>query len=272
MSQGCSRHALIETLEYRRLLSMAAPSDAGSQHLTRVDVERILGRAGSQAMDTQIIAVVDCEGNVLGVYGGKEARDIDRRSDRRDGLEIPAPNLVNAIARARTAAFFASTQNAFTTRTARFIIQDHFPPSLPNTPGGPLYGVEFSSLPGSDVFPGPAISGDPGGVPLFKSGIPVGGIGVAGDGQDIAARATLLATSPYKDNPQRRFFNGTEESDFDERVALAGARQMMALLELQADQIFVGGIRLPFTLDRPATGKPQRTLAELITSGAGTLR
>ena len=53
----------------------------------------------------------------------------------------------------------------------------------------PLYGVEFSVLVGSDVVPGayqtPLLSGDPGGVPLFMHGIPVGGIGVAGDMNDV---------------------------------------------------------------------------------------
>ncbi len=100
-----------------------------------------------------------------------------------------------AIAKARTAALFASTQDAFTTRTARFIIQDHFPQPVQNTPGGPLYGVEFSSQPFSDALPtfkkdqiaGEGglplnISGDPGGIPLYKNGVPVGGVGFRGMG------------------------------------------------------------------------------------------
>src|SRR5687767_2907205 len=184
----------METLEDRRMLS-AAPSAADdlivlasshtaqplrnpnqylSESLTAAEVRLILSQAASQARPGQIIVVTDREGNRRGAYQvgqlkkGRQARIYGK-----------------AIARARTAALFQSTQNAFTTRTARFIIQDHFPHPVQNTPGGPLYGVEFSSLPDSDVLGSGAsflpagavplnITGDPGGIPLFKNGIPVG--------------------------------------------------------------------------------------------------
>src|SRR5437773_1157748 len=111
---------MMEPLECRRLLTVASPADETSEHLTRLDVERILGRAGSQALDKQIIAVVDRQGSILGVYGGSAARNVDRTDTRKiNGLAIPAQNLLMAIARARTAAFFQSTQEAFTTRSAR---------------------------------------------------------------------------------------------------------------------------------------------------------
>ena len=54
---------------------------------------------------------------------------------------------------------------------------DHFPPSVGQTPGGPLYGVQFSSLANSDIvgaalgtvfMTGTGLSGDPGSVPLYK--------------------------------------------------------------------------------------------------------
>ena len=52
-----------------------------------------------------------------------------------------------------------------------------------------LADVEFANLPDSDVIlpdrPGP-FSGDPGGIPLYINGIPVGGVGVAGDLSDTA--------------------------------------------------------------------------------------
>src|SRR4051794_25127198 len=176
-----ARPRMLEILEGRRLLSVASPSDYRSELLSAADVSAILAQAASQGRRKQIIAVVDREGVILGSVqiggiGDVVARDI---------------TLGKAIARARTTALFASTQDAFTTRTARFIVQDHFPHPVQNTPGGPLYGVEFSSQPFSDVLPAgtkelPAnsiklnISGDPGGIPLYKNGIPVGGIGVAG--------------------------------------------------------------------------------------------
>jgi uncharacterized protein GlcG (DUF336 family) len=264
----------MEDLEDRRLCSAVpvGPEGADSQRLTRLDVEQILARAGSQAWPRQIISVVDREGNILGVFGAVNAKNVTRSNETRNGLKIPDQTLLYSVARARTAAFFQSTQNAFTTRTARFIIQDHFPHPVPNTPGGPLYGVQFSSLPGSDVLSGPAISGDPGGIPLYKNGVPVGGIGVAGDGHDIAAREDLLFLNPYAANPDRRVFDGTEESDFDERVALAGALGLMAPESIRATNIFLDGLRLPFTADQPATRNPWRSLDQLLADGAGTLR
>src|SRR5438093_416749 len=165
---------LVEELEGRCLLSIAPMVEA---HLSAAQVDVILGQAGSQAVSTQAIVVVDREGVVLGTFAM---------------AGTGAGEVAAATARARTAAYFESSQDAFTTRTARFIIQDHFPQPVRNTPGGPLYGVEFSSLPGSDVISNASgISGDPGGVPLYFRGKPVGGVGVAGDGADLAPRADL---------------------------------------------------------------------------------
>lgn len=264
----------IEALEPRTLFQAS---------LTVDDVQTLLGQAGSQGRANQAVVVSDREGIILGIFsiGNATAFTINK-----------------AVARARTAAFFQSTQNAFTTRTARFIIQDHFPPGIPNTPGGPLYGVEFSSLVGTDVLltaprfpdfnqqaqvPGQLplnISGDPGGIPLYKNGEPVGGIGVAGDGRDIAVRQNFLDIKlpgtdvfPFRiDNPGNKFFNGTEENDFDEAVALAGANGYMAPRVIRATQIFLDGLRLPFTKDKPATGQPNRTLDQLIADGVGSLK
>ncbi len=56
-----------------------------------------------------------------------------------------------AISKAGTAAFFSTQGSAITTRTASFIIQEHFPPLVSSQPGGPLFGVQFSQLPCSDV-------------------------------------------------------------------------------------------------------------------------
>src|SRR3546814_9015992 len=97
-------------------------------------------------------------------------------------------------------AYLSSGGNAFSTRTASMIVQEHFPPA-PTTAGlesGPLFGVQFSQLPCSDLAArfgaggaaaliGPkrsplGLSADPGGLPLYKNGVLVGGIGVMGDG------------------------------------------------------------------------------------------
>lgn len=272
------RTPAIELLEDRRhfhaaaadTVVSAAPAAVVSETvaLAQSDVSVILSQAASQAHPGQAVAVVDREGTVLGVFvraGGDPAEQ-----DTIVGL---------AIQRARTAAAFESTQNAFTTRTARFIIQNHFPEPVRNTPGGPLYGVEFSSFPGNDILPAgysSGISGDPGGTPLFLGHVPVGGIGVAGDGRDRAPLPTLRdpliqARGSYGQRSITRVFNGQEEKDYDESVSLAGARGYSAPNSIKATHIFIDGLRLPFTASSRARGQPRQTLDQLTTGGLGTL-
>ncbi len=90
-----------------------------------------------------------------------------------------------AIARARAAAFFSSNENAMTSRFLYQLSQAH-DPKTGDGPAGPLWGVWSSNEPsaqfGAVVRNG--VATQPGGVPLYKSGVLVGAIGVAGDGPD----------------------------------------------------------------------------------------
>jgi uncharacterized protein GlcG (DUF336 family) len=263
-------------------------------NLTVAEVTTILGQAASQARPGQVIVVMDDEGVTLGIVAMAGSDD----NVAPDGTPYPfmldpdgagpaaaAPvarltereQLIRAAsARARTAAFFQSNENAFTTRTARFIIQDHFPHPVRNTPGGPLYGVQFSSFRGSDTLRDeqsgfPALSGDPGGIPIYKNGIKAGGIGVAGDGRDIAARRELLPISLPGHNKDNRAFNGREESDFDEAVAMAGVKGFEAPPRIRATKIFVDGLRFPYTKNRPARGQATRSLATITAANQAAL-
>jgi uncharacterized protein GlcG (DUF336 family) len=124
--------------------NFATLSSRGDTPLTADDVKEIIAQAATRAAKVDpggIIAVVDREGYVLGVW---------------DVAGNPNPNVEDvaaAISRAGTAAFLSSNQNAFTSRTAGYIIQQHFPPFVLDTPPGPLVGVGISNVfLGADSF------------------------------------------------------------------------------------------------------------------------
>lgn len=217
--------------------------------LRATDVERIMAQAAAEALANNAaatIAVTDRSGNVLGVFrmaGAGESVAISSTppgpaiSGGLDGVTV-IPDAMAAIAKAVSGAYLASEGNAFTTRTASQIVQDHFNPGEVLQPGGPLFGVQFSQLPCSDLMqrfpddgtPGPkrsplGLSADPGGFPLFLAGTPVGGVGVIADG--------LYGID--KD------VSGPLDSDLDERIALAGSFGFAAPVDRRADRITVDG-------------------------------
>lgn len=169
--------------------------------LSSDEVRRILAQAVQEASaqhTAATIAVVDRVGKALGVYRMDSAVSTVRLGSpagAEGGLEglslVPAE--LSAIAKALTGAYLSSEGNAFSTRTASQILQSHFNPGEQDQPGGPLFGVQFSQLPCSDLAArfgsgtGPqrsplGLSGDPGGLPLYKNGTPVGAVGVEVDG------------------------------------------------------------------------------------------
>ncbi|MBY0510298.1 MAG: heme-binding protein [Rhodospirillaceae bacterium] len=175
-------------------------------NLTIADVDKVVGQALAEAAARNAtngaIAVVDRVGNVLGVYalnpGNIPLMTITsgRGIPLNNGLEAVniLPATFGALAKAITGAYLSSSGNAFTTRTASQIVQEHFNPGERNTPSGPLFGVQFSQLACSDltrfgetIGGGPrrsplGLSADLGGLPLYKNGQVVGGVGVLFDG------------------------------------------------------------------------------------------
>lgn len=157
-------------------------------------------------------AVTDRVGNVLAVYqmaGANPTTTVNGQIGATGGLEgATVPSTIAAISKAGSGAYLSSQGNAFSTRTASQIVQEHFNPGEANQPGGPLFGVQFSQLICSDVTtinpeflggsgaggkfqggggvgPRPlplGLSADPGGIPLYKLGDVVGGLGVELDG------------------------------------------------------------------------------------------
>ncbi|GMU42115.1 MAG: heme-binding protein [Xanthomonadales bacterium] len=214
--------------------------------LTVADVGTVIAQAVAEAQAQNLpatIAVVDRVGNVLGVWRMNGARPtVTIHSERTvaGGLEnLRVPSELAAIAKAITGAYLSSEGNAFTTRTASQIVQQSFNPGESNAPSGPLFGVQFSQLPCSDFMvrfqagqasgPGPkrsplGLSADPGGFPLYKNGVPVGGIGVAAD-PDYTLDARI----------------SDRDRDADEMIALAGTFGFGAPTNRRADAITADG-------------------------------
>ena len=213
-------------------------------------METVIQHAAASVNVPLVVAVTDRQGNILGVFRktGAPATALANFGVEADANEV-------AVALARTASFFSNSQAPLSSRTVRFISGIHFPPGIPFTGNAALYGIENTNRgcgfntefnPGKSVPPARSIDGskpglgiltgkadlndsdpgavNPGGVPLFKNGTLVGGVGVAGVAPSVAEFAA---------------FSG--ESGFGPAVAPPGV-------------VFINGIALPFVnqTTRPA--------------------
>lgn len=227
-----------------------------AEALSTADVEKILAAAIAEASARNlpsVIAVTDRVGNVLAVFRMNGARVTATAAPAPNGQNLDVQNVTfpaeaGAIAKAITGAYLSSGGNAFSTRTASMIVQEHFPPA-PSTVGlesGPLFGVQFSQLPCSDLntrfglagsaaMIGPkrsplGLAADAGGFPLYKNGVLVGGIGVMADG-DYGSDANVLDV----------------DADDEEFIALAATRGFEAPAAVQADRISIDGTTLRYS-------------------------
>jgi uncharacterized protein GlcG (DUF336 family) len=226
-------------------------------------VQQILAQGVAEARARALpatFAVVDRIGNVLAVFamnGANPRLQLPRGPNGSlhdlQGVDVPGA-VAGAIAKAITGAYLSSGGNAFSTRTASMIVQEHFPPSAAarGLESGPLFGVQFSQLPCSDLasrfssaagagaFIGPkrsplGLAADPGGFPLYKNGILVGGVGVMADG--------LYGFDPEVQDVDR---------DPEEAIALAASTGFAAPAEIRAERISLDGTLLRFS-DSTAT-------------------
>ncbi len=260
-------------MEVRALLSSITaalllwPVFAKAQ-LTAADVQTVINQAVTRALQispNSVIAVTDREGDVLGVWNVRGGQ--------------PTPDeIASCVSKAGTASYLSSNQNAFTSRTAGFIIQQHFPPGVRNTPPGPLVGVglsnlffsdinkfrksgsviTFSSTPGLTILPvvGTSLDGSPGGVPLYKNGVLVGGVGVTGDGVPGPIPG-LRSQNPFQFIP---------DYDKDEDVALAGQIGFRPASSIQANNVYINGIALAYVVN-PGPGASPITVQGNVATG-----
>jgi len=245
---------------YRAKLAPLAPLMSSN------DVAKVIAQALTRAnhfltngtATNGVVAVVDREGFVLGVWSSSS--------------NLTQLDVIDAITKAGTAAFLSSDQHAFSSRTAGFIVQQNFPPGIRNRPSGPLVGVNFSSLSFSDVnhFKNPhanysatalggggtngapitgnesaalsGLAGSPGGVPLYKNGKLVGGVGAVVTGQAPIPELYDIQTS------------ATQRADTDEDVALAGQFGFEPPNTIVGTGVFIDGIRLPYVTSQTERG------------------
>ena len=243
--------------------------------LTAADVQLVVQNAALSANAPLAIAVSDRVGNILAVFRNPTA---PTTSLGNFGAVVDANEL--AVALARTAALFSNNQAPISSRTVRFISGIHFPPGVADAPNADLYGIENTNrgcplnatfLPGKSVPPARSINGanlglgiltgkldtsdsnstavNPGGVPLFKNGYAVGGVGVVSSVTDIAEYAA---------------FSGASVSGF-----LPTAAQLPP-----PGVVIIGGIALPLvnqTTAPPGVGTGSTTGTYLVGPVAGAL-
>jgi uncharacterized protein GlcG (DUF336 family) len=186
----------------------SSAGDPGSeQSITASEVQIVVQNAAASVDSPLIVAVADRRGVPLAVYRTAGVAQ-NATSIGNFGQTVGAEDL--AVALARTAAFFSNDQAPLSSRTVRFISGIHFPPGVAFTPNADLYGIENTNrgcsfnanyLPGQALPPAQSLAGgngsglgvitgkadltdsdskavNPGGVPLFKNGSLVGGVGV----------------------------------------------------------------------------------------------
>ncbi len=241
--------------------------------LGEADVQRVIAQAVGEAQARGVrahIAVVDRVGNVLAVFrmtGAPATVAISSGLGVAGGLDgiaagtIPAEQA--AITKAVTGAYLSSAGNAFSTRTAGQIVQDHFNPGEAHQPSGPLYGVQFSQLSCSDVNRnashgsiGPkrsplGLAADPGGLPLYKNGLLVGGVGIESDG--------LYGID-------RDIFDIDESAE--EIVAVAAASGFAAPADIRGDRITADGRTFRYVDSEATLADPARAPAFASLPGA----
>ena len=141
--------------ELQGIIDAAVAAAEQTPSLLRVDAQ------GGPLTTRMHIALVDRNGTLLGLHSMEDAWTVS--------IDI-------ALAKAYTAAGVSSDENAISSRSLGLLTQ----------PGGAVWNIGNSNDPGTgdDTVEERGLVEFPGGLPLYKDGVLVGGIGVSGDGVD----------------------------------------------------------------------------------------
>jgi uncharacterized protein (TIGR03437 family) len=239
--------------------TFTVPVGGGPALLSLNDVQTVINQCVQRAKQLSspgTCAVVDRELNTLAVFQMNGANPMTTITANKPpgGLEgVSVPAMLAAISKAGTSAAFSTQGSAISTRTASYIIQEHFPPGVIKTESGPLFGVQFSQLPCSDFRPPGqtlplGLSGDSGSYSLYRNNIALGGVGFESNG-------VYTIDTNLVDNDQ----------SVEEIIATAAGFGLDTPQALRIDNIRVGGALLPYS-NVPQTGSP----APPVTAADGT--
>lgn len=180
-------------------------NDGIAEALTAADVRGIIERGVVRARTARAgirrplgafvvihLVVVDRTGDILGAFAMDDATNFS--------YDV-------AVQKARTCAFFSNAQIGFGGRSIGFVAQPFFPAGLEgpggvgSEPPGPLFGLQeqFNPRPVKGLGLDNGFQIFAGGLPLYRNGVLVGGVGVSGDGidqDDLVAESGAVGFEP----------------------------------------------------------------------------